>query len=95
MECVQKQLFAMRDEGYRDFSSALMPNIDKETVIGVRTPALRKLAKEFAKEAQAAEFMRRRGGATHLREPVYDERVIKNMNSSHGVILSFSFRSQV
>ena len=34
-----------------------MPDIDKETVIGVRTPELRKFAKEIAGSAQADEFL--------------------------------------
>lgn len=32
---------------YRDFQAALMPTVDKETVLGVRTPFLRGLAKEY------------------------------------------------
>lgn len=42
MNALQKQLFAMQDLPYRDFHSKLMPTIDKETIIGVRTPELRK-----------------------------------------------------
>lgn len=50
IEYIQKKLFENQDLGYRDFHSRLMPTIDKETVIGVRTPVLRKLAKELKKE---------------------------------------------
>ena len=42
---VQEKLFELQDEKYRDFHAALMPTIDKETVIGVRSPQLRKLFK--------------------------------------------------
>ena len=42
-------LFEMRDEKYRDFNSALIPTVDKNTVIGVRTPQLKKYAKELYK----------------------------------------------
>ena len=55
---IRDRLFAMADEKYRDFNSALIPNIDKSTVIGVRTPALRKFAKELSKTSYAAEFMK-------------------------------------
>ncbi|MBQ4128667.1 MAG: DNA alkylation repair protein [Ruminococcus sp.] len=34
-----------KDEKYRDFTSALIPNIDKDSIIGVRTPKVRSLAK--------------------------------------------------
>lgn len=55
---VQAQLFALQDIQYRDFHSKLMPTVDPATIIGVRTPALRKFAKSFAKTPEAAEFLR-------------------------------------
>jgi len=56
-QTVQAQLFAMQDLTYRDFQCKLMPTVATETVIGVRTPELRKFAKAFAKAAEAAEFL--------------------------------------
>ena len=47
----------MQDLKYRDFHSKLMPTVDKEKVIGVRTPELRKFAKEIAKTAYSKEFL--------------------------------------
>lgn len=44
---IRTRLFALRDEPYAAFTRKLIPNIAPETVIGVRTPALRKLAKEL------------------------------------------------
>ncbi len=44
-EIIRAQLFALQDEAYRTFHSALMPTVPPETVIGVRVPALRRLAK--------------------------------------------------
>ena len=41
------QLFSMQDLAYRDFHAKLVPNIDKKTVIGIRTPVLRNFAKKF------------------------------------------------
>jgi len=46
---IQSDLFAMQDITYRDFHSKLMPTIDKELVIGVRTPQLRKYSKDLYK----------------------------------------------
>ena len=37
----------MGEEEYRDFSSKLMPTVEKSKVIGIRTPILRKYAKEL------------------------------------------------
>ena len=56
-EIIRTQLFALRDETYRTFHSALMPTVPPETVIGVRVPALRKLAKQLAGTAQAEVFL--------------------------------------
>ena len=44
---IQERLLALRDEKYRDFNASLIPTVDKDIVIGVRVPALRKLAKEL------------------------------------------------
>ena len=40
------RLIAEQDEAYRAFQVKLVPNIPPETVVGVRTPTLRKIAKE-------------------------------------------------
>lgn len=54
---VRERLFALQDLDYRNFHAKLIPNLDKEKIIGVRTPVLRKFAREFAKDARAAEFI--------------------------------------
>ena len=46
---VRKRLFEMQDTGYRDFHARLIPTVEKEKIIGIRTPILRKFAKEFGK----------------------------------------------
>lgn len=55
---VQGKLFELQDLSYRDFHARLMPTVSKERVIGVRTPALRKFAKEFGKTKEAEEFLK-------------------------------------
>ena len=40
----------MRDEKFRDFTSKLIPKVDKELVIGVRMPDIRRLAKSLSEE---------------------------------------------
>ena len=44
---IQSLLFAKQDIKYRDFQAPLFPNIAKEKIIGVRTPELKRLAKEL------------------------------------------------
>ncbi len=47
LSAVRLALFERQDEGYRAFQCSLMPTVDAETVIGVRTPVLRRMAKEL------------------------------------------------
>lgn len=56
-EYIRARLFALQDEGYRAFHSRLMPTVPLETVIGVRVPALRRLAKRLAGTPQAEAFL--------------------------------------
>ena len=48
IQLIRRSLFNMQDIAYRDFHSRLIPNIDKNRVIGVRTPILRKYTKEIS-----------------------------------------------
>ena len=56
-EYIKQQLFSMQDLEYKAFHSRLMPTISPETIIGARTPALRKFAKEMAKYEGVETFM--------------------------------------
>lgn len=53
---LKKMLFKNQDLKYRDFHASLLPNIDKKTIIGVRVPTMRKIAKEFASSATPVEL---------------------------------------
>ncbi len=55
---VQSYLFSHQDLKYRDFQCKLMPTVDPDTVIGVRTPELRKFSKELGKMPEVAEFLK-------------------------------------
>ena len=54
---IRRELFALQDEKYRDFQAKLIPNVDPQSMIGVRTPDLRKLAKEFSKREDIGDFL--------------------------------------
>ena len=54
---LRERLFALRDEKNAAFVAKLIPNIPPETILGARTPALRKLAKELYREGKAGPFM--------------------------------------
>ena len=55
---LQKELFELQDLKYKEFHQKLMPTVNSDKVIGIRTPALRKFAKTFAKKAEAEEFIK-------------------------------------
>ena len=67
MTHLQEELFKLQDTEYRDFNSSLIPGIEKETVIGVRIPVLRKFAKEYAKSGETEQFI------TELPHKYYEE----------------------
>lgn len=54
---VLKSLYAAQDTAYRDFNSKLIPGVSKKFFIGVRTPVLRKLAKEIVKSGTYNDFI--------------------------------------
>ncbi|PWM65563.1 MAG: DNA alkylation repair protein [Eubacteriales Family XIII. Incertae Sedis bacterium] len=72
---LREKLFSLQDLKYREFQSKLIPTIDSDTVIGVRTPDLRKLSKEFAKTEYAEQFIK------CLPHEYYEE------NNVHGFII--------
>ena len=57
VEEIINELIKNQDEKYRDFNSKLIPTVDKESMIGVRTPELRKYAKQLVKREDVGEFL--------------------------------------
>ena len=64
---IRKRLFEMQDLGYKEFQCKLIPGVNPDSVIGVRTPALRNLAKELFKSGDYREFI------DHLPHDYYEE----------------------
>ncbi len=76
MTDIQKRLFALSDREYAEFQAKLTPTVPREKFIGVRVPDVRKLAKEYIKEPEHADFMKT------LPHEYYDE------NMLHGLLVS-------
>ena len=55
---VYEKLLSYQDEKYKEFQSKLVPNIDKKTIIGVRTPQIRNIAKEIFGTKEATMFLK-------------------------------------
>ena len=52
MNSIQKELLSLKDSEYSVFQCNLVPGVDPESIIGVRVPNIRKLAKKIYKNAE-------------------------------------------
>ena len=60
LSVVQKHLFDIRsDRKYRTLQQKIIPNVDPELIIGIRTPVIREYAKELRKSGEHAAFIRK------------------------------------
>lgn len=76
IEEIRQELFRLQDTGYRDFQAKLLPTVDPRAIIGVRTPDLRKLARQLMKREKIGAFL------DDLPHQYFDE------NQLHAFILS-------
>jgi len=67
---IRNRLFELQDLNYLEFHSKLIPSADKKTIIGVRIPILRKLAKEYIKDPESNLFLK------DLPHKYYDENIL-------------------
>lgn len=72
---VRNELFSMQDLQYREFHKKLIPNVDENAIIGVRTPQLRKFAKDFSNTEYVDVFIK------NLPHQYYEE------NNLHGFLI--------
>ena len=56
-EEIRAELGKLQDVKYGDFQRKLIPTVDPESITGVRTPALRKLAKQLMRREDIGEFL--------------------------------------
>ena len=54
---VYEMLLNKQDKEYQEFQSKLVPNIDKNSIIGVRTPDMKVIAKELYGTKEANDFL--------------------------------------
>ena len=57
IEEIRKRLFKLQDKKYSDFQCRLIPTLESTTIIGVRTPELRRYAKELVKQKEMQNFL--------------------------------------
>ena len=67
---IYDRLVAVSDGKYRDFQSKLVPNVPEETILGVRTPDMRKIAKEVFAGPDREEFLK------YLPHKYYEENLV-------------------
>ena len=54
---IREELFSLQDPGYREFQGMLIPSNKDASMIGVRTPELRRLARTYAGREDIGEFL--------------------------------------
>ncbi len=54
---IEESLFQYQDLKYRDFNASLLPTLCKDIIIGVRTPELRKMAKEMVRSGDYKHYI--------------------------------------
>ena len=56
---IYEELCKYKDDKYKDFQSNLVPNISKDTILGVRTPDMRKIAKDMFGTEEGKKFLKK------------------------------------
>ena len=54
---IREELFRLRDPKYRELQIQILPTVKPDTIIGVRTPELRKLAKQLSRGQEGSAFL--------------------------------------
>ena len=54
---IREKLSSLQDLKYRDMQVRIIPSVKPESIIGVRTPELRKMAKELAQSREIGVFL--------------------------------------
>lgn len=88
MEEITRRLLEMQDLKYRDFHARLIPDTNKEKIIGVRAPQIKALAKEMLKNGKWEPFMKELPHR-YQEENVLHGYLIGNMKADIGTILEY------
>lgn len=56
-EEIRAALLSLQNETFRDFNAKLIPGVNDDRVIGVKTPELKALAKQFGKRTDIGDFL--------------------------------------
>lgn len=81
MKIVCDILYEYQDLEYRNFNSKLIPNIDRDKIIGVRVPVIRKIAKDIYDKEYIDEFL------VELPHKYQEENIL------HGIILTLKYKN--
>ena len=55
---IRGELFEMQDKAYKEFHKKLIPTVDEDLIIGIRTPILRSYAKSFMNSEKREIFLK-------------------------------------
>ena len=80
MDLITKKLISLQDLKYKEFTAKLIPTFKKESIIGIRTPAMRNLAKEIKNEPYIDDFFK------ELPHKYYEETLL------HGMLIPLKYK---
>lgn len=80
MDIIVNKLNKLKDDKYKEFNAKLIPNIDKENIIGIRLPDIRKIAKEIKDYEYTDDFL------NELPHVFQEEYIL------HGILLSYKYK---
>lgn len=80
MDVITKILFDNRDLKYKEFSSKIINNIDRDKIIGVRIPVIRNIAKEIKAFEYIDEFL------LDFPHKYHEENIL------HGILLTIKYK---
>ena len=80
MDIIVNKLFENQDLVYRNFNAKLIPNINRDKIIGVRVPIIRKIARDIINCDYIEEFL------NELPHKYQEENIL------HGIILSLKYK---
>ncbi len=55
---VYEELLKVKDDKYKEFQAKLVPNIDPDTILGVKTPEMRQIAKDIFNSKEKDAFLK-------------------------------------
>lgn len=79
MSKITTEILALRDKKHQDFLAKLIPNISKNSILGIKVPTLRTIAKKYQYTDEAENFLNSLPH-TYLEENIIHTLLLENIH---------------